>query len=695
MRVRSAITLVMLLIAMAVCDVRTQGQVPSQAQLLQEGLTQLEAQGDARKAAETFERAAHGPNRTVAARARLYTGIALEKLGQQEARRHYERVVREFGDQPEVVAAARARLEVLARSAPAPPRPAPTVTVRRTWSQEPPGIAWFGAMSRNGQALAYGDRDGAILVAEANGGTSPRVFVSSDPSVGPAIAVPAPDGTAVLVQRMNDRKEIELRAYRQGGAPQTLLTLKADEAIAGVEWTSREFICVQVQRPDRRATVHVVNAANGTSKEIASLQRTSSRVALSPDGRWLSYDALADTAGNGLDLFVKDVVSGDVARMEGGPGDDGMPVWTSRGDFLLFVSDRTGTLGLWGVPMRGGARAGETVLLQPEIGRVAKLIGVSDANDYHYLRQTGLVDVYTVPLDDEGRPTSPPVRAARRDVGSNMGPGFSPDGLTLAFLAQMGMSGTEAIALLDLEGGTQRTVATGMPFLRLPRWSPDGVSLLVKGQDASGRYGLHLLDPRDGRTTSLVTVTDNRESALGTGRWASDGQSVLYTQWVDGRLALRRVRVAGGEDETLFTLDRAMSGAAFDLSPLDGSIAYISTHETRWAVVVRTTEGESRELAAFDEAGSRPIGVTWAPDGRALWLVRRTPGDAVSNSVWRLTVDGGRLEPLGLEMPHLRELAVSPDGRRLAFTAGAPTREPWVVEHFLPAPAGAAARTRR
>ena len=32
----------------------------------------------------------------------------------------------------------------------------------------------------------------------------------------------------------------------------------------------------------------------------------------------------------------------------------------------------------------------------------------------------------------------------------------------------------------------------------------------------------------------------------------------------------------------------------------------------------------------------------------------------------------------------LRELALSRDGRQLAFTFGVPLREPWIIEHFLP-----------
>jgi hypothetical protein len=47
-------------------------------------------------------------------------------------------------------------------------------------------------------------------------------------------------------------------------------------------------------------------------------------------------------------------------------------------------------------------------------------------------------------------------------------------------------------------------------------------------------------------------------------------------------------------------------------------------------------------------------------------------------------------------MEGIRDLSVSRDGRRVAFTAGWPTREVWVLENFLPAPpATRAARGER
>jgi hypothetical protein len=48
-------------------------------------------------------------------------------------------------------------------------------------------------------------------------------------------------------------------------------------------------------------------------------------------------------------------------------------------------------------------------------------------------------------------------------------------------------------------------------------------------------------------------------------------------------------------------------------------------------------------------------------------------------------VQGGEPEKLELSMDRIRPLRIHPDGRRVAFAAGWPAWEVWVMENFLPA----------
>src|SRR5512136_2739468 len=85
-------------------------------QLLLEKATKLElVDGDLKGAIATYERilGVQGVPRAVMARALLQLGECHEKLGHAEARKAYERLVREFADQEEEAGRARARLATL------------------------------------------------------------------------------------------------------------------------------------------------------------------------------------------------------------------------------------------------------------------------------------------------------------------------------------------------------------------------------------------------------------------------------------------------------------------------------------------------------------------------------------------------------------------------------------------------------
>lgn len=84
--------------------------------LMGAALHQEEVEGNLEAAIATYKKVIADPraSRSLAATALLHLGGSYEKLGDAEARKAYERVVREFGDQAESAATARARLAALA-----------------------------------------------------------------------------------------------------------------------------------------------------------------------------------------------------------------------------------------------------------------------------------------------------------------------------------------------------------------------------------------------------------------------------------------------------------------------------------------------------------------------------------------------------------------------------------------------------
>lgn len=93
----------------------TTAQQNKAEKLYQQGIYEMEGKGDYAKAIESFNRVlTQFPREKVTgAKALLNIGRCYEKLGKNEAQKAYERIIREFKDQTQVVAEARMRLAVL------------------------------------------------------------------------------------------------------------------------------------------------------------------------------------------------------------------------------------------------------------------------------------------------------------------------------------------------------------------------------------------------------------------------------------------------------------------------------------------------------------------------------------------------------------------------------------------------------
>ena len=93
---------------------------------LQAAIKKEVVDGDLKGAIEQYKKLAQGRDRAVAAKALVRMGQCYEKLGDAEARKAYERVLREYADQAGAVAEARARLAALKSAEPS------SITVRRS-----------------------------------------------------------------------------------------------------------------------------------------------------------------------------------------------------------------------------------------------------------------------------------------------------------------------------------------------------------------------------------------------------------------------------------------------------------------------------------------------------------------------------------------------------------------------------------
>src|SRR5438105_256851 len=104
--------------------------------------------GDLKAAIEQYKKLAQSGNRSIAAQALLHMAECYQKLGDAEARKIYERIVREFGDQTLAASTARAQLG-------GPGAPRKEAATRHVWTATPGADLAYSNASADGRQFTY------------------------------------------------------------------------------------------------------------------------------------------------------------------------------------------------------------------------------------------------------------------------------------------------------------------------------------------------------------------------------------------------------------------------------------------------------------------------------------------------------------------------------------------------------------
>ncbi len=305
-----------------------------------------------------------------------------------------------------------------------------------------------------------------------------------------------------------------------------------------------------------------------------------------------------------------------------------------------------------------------------------------------------LGDLYTLPI--EGGTAVPLLTGPAFEAQ----PRFSPDGSEILFVSDR--SGGQNLWALRTDGSDTTQITKGNDFLYTsPDWAPDGEYIVASrtysplGGAAKpwlfhreGGSGVALVDePETLKQIGAAFGPDSRYVYLaeGSGDWTYDAQFPEYQ--------VTRYDRDTGTRATLTS--RYGSGFRPAVSPDGQTLVYGSRHEDATGIRVRDlASGDERWLmypVQRDDMESRATldilpGYDFTPDGQALVL-------SFDGKLWRLPLQGG--DPVEIpfvvdvtlhvgprldfdyaiedtptfEVRQIRDVALSPDGRRIAFTA--------------------------
>ncbi|RKZ06961.1 hypothetical protein DRQ32_10580, partial [bacterium] len=336
--------------------------------------------------------------------------------------------------------------------------------------------------------------------------------------------------------------------------------------------------------------------------------------AISPDGGFVAFAWGGDEEDN-IDVYVKQIGSESPLRLTTHPGVDTYPRWSADGKTLTYLHiDETGQA-LYSIPLIGGQprellRA-SAWLAGHDLSPDGESLVFSEAAE-----PDGPAQLFVLDLDSlERRPLVSTVE------GLDVGPVFSPDGKTIAFLRMDG-AGLQDIYLVPAKGGKPRRVTQGLLQVRGMDWTRDGRSLICAAV-SSAYYGLWLVDLKDGDLTRVPT----RAEWIHFPTIARHADRLVY-QEISFEKNIWRVRrdedpELGLATEALITSTRWDCEACY--SPDGKRVAFTSARSG------------SLEIWAADADGERPLQLTrfeglnvgnprWSPDGTRVAFHAGTQG---------------------------------------------------------------------
>jgi serine/threonine protein kinase len=457
-----------------------------------------------------------------------------------------------------------------------------------------------------------------------------------------------------------------------------------------------------------KGTIHLVSPLGGSDRKLSDFP-VLSRLAWSPDGRWLAaggFVAATETAPGAAGIYLLPVLGGEPRRVTSAKATTfhTAPALSIDGHHLAYASctwDGTAChidvmeLGTGYVP------AGPPHRLTRRAVSIRRLTWTRDGNSLIYddwttrwLRRVWIVgDRQPERIELAGPNAWGPATAAsidrlafahdrsteaiyRFEVGqapealrASRGdalPHFSPDGRRITFQSRRGGEGDEIwLAMADGSDPAQLTHGPGIAQ-GTPRWSADGQRIAFDSEAEDGKWDLWTIDVDGGSPRRITVGAGNKQMPS----WSSDGRWIYFHSDRAGAEEVWRIPATGGPEERV-----TRGGGSLAYESMDGKTLFFTrtTYVNGPLFALPLAGGIERKVLecvpskgfAVGRAGVYHLGCAADPSAVALYLLDLATGRD------RLL---GKLEPKSAT-PQAQQklnivygLTVSPNGKTMLYT---------------------------
>ncbi|HYX25261.1 MAG TPA: protein kinase [Thermoanaerobaculia bacterium] len=543
-----------------------------------------------------------------------------------------------------------------ARSAPA------SVAASFTRLTDLEGSESFPSLSPDGKNLVYVKaKDGKrhIFLQPVSGGNTPDLTADSPADdTQPAFS---PDGTQIAFRSERDGGGLFLMATT-GGAVRRLTDAGYNPAWSP-DGTKIAFATEGVAGPLQRrlsSQISVVEVATGKVGVVG--KEDAVQPSWSPHGQRIACWGVPPGSSQRILYTIPAAGGSPVPAVRDGHV-NWNPVWSADGHYLYYVSDRSGSMNVWQLPI--DEATGEPQGEPEPVTSSSQSLGLLSLSGRQiaYATEEGksnlerwTLDPATFRLADKPQPVTQGSRSVRSAA-------VSPDGQWIAFDTSLPQ---EDLYLVRPDGSGQRQLTSDPAKDRIPQWLPGGSRLLFYS-DRGGRYGAWTIDS-DGR--DLQPLSQSRGESLTNPIPSPDGRQVVASLGPKGAVLLD---LPAGPVRPLPPPENGELFAPHAWSPdgryLAGTLEQGTDESGIPGVVVYSFATNRYER--LTDAGSQPI---WLHDGRTLLYLQ-------GGGIFRVDLKDRTPRPV-LAPPAnsaFKSLALAPDDRTLYAVRATDEGDIWML----------------
>jgi Tol biopolymer transport system component len=667
------------------------GQITPQ-EMLNKAIYQEEVNGNLDEAIKLFLEIVdkNSTNRAVTVEAFYHLGLTNEKLGNKKAKEYYEKIVNNFGDQPEFVRIARERLSVLTTGV-----SHKEIALRQVWAGKDVDI--LGSVSADGEYATYTDWNfGNLAIRNLKTGEN-KPLTNEGNWKGPIqyalFSLISPDGKQVAYGWYNVKGIWELRLLKIGSqTPVSLYSCVADEYPIPEFWFAdgKKIIFCTLNEKNKIWQLSLINI---TDKEVRLLKEAGGisspgKVSLSPDEKYIAYELPGPSAKNSYDIHLMSIDTKEESVLVENPSNDRLLGWIPGRNELLFASDRSNTIDIWAVNTSGEKSTEIPKRILTNIGDIFPMGFTRDGSLYYGIN-SNIFDSFILPFDQNTGKLSNTPRTAL--LGSIFDVSWLPDGESLICRKY---SDDWILRLLkyNSKSGESQILANNLDIKGEPKISPDSKSVLAFGYDKSSSEdinyegGIYSIDIKTGLPVKIkVKQKINKNGGV---EWDKDGKNIFYIN--DNHLIKHNIETA--DEKIIFTNKNLFFSPALKRSFDGRDLLFDGIADTRdtamlnegeaYLLSIPEREGEIKILCKAIFSGGMLKRFTLTPDGKYIYFSAVTPPQEQS-ILCRIPATGGTPEKVWQSKGYrIVGISINPDGKSIALSTAVNQGEIRVIENL-------------